>query len=104
MLSDNGKNQYHFWRLDFFGEQANDFKLQGIIKFSLNIRGKEDKWGAARCGNILIHSHHSSRVKFFYESNSSNKLLVDLAVRLYDIYIHGEIILHIIWIPGTRMI
>ena len=40
----------------------------------------------------------------YYKGNSSKKLLFGLIVRLYKLSMYGELILHVIWIPGTRMI
>jgi hypothetical protein len=60
--------------------------------------------GTLRNSEVFIFTDNSTAEGAFYHGNSSSRTLFELVRRLRHLDMHGQIILHVVHVAGTRMI
>jgi hypothetical protein len=59
--------------------------------------------GSLRGAEVFLFTDNSTAESVYYKGNSSSKALYELMLRLRDLEMKGDLVLHVIHVSGTRM-
>jgi hypothetical protein len=88
------------WHEDIQGESSNYREFRNLVNALL--RAAEE--GRLKGADIFLFTDNQAAEGAYYCGTSPSRALFDLLVTLYKLQMRYYLVLHVIWIAGTRMI
>ncbi len=94
------KFKYGQWKEEYGSESSNYRELANLV---LTVEEAHSK-GTLKNSELFVFTDNSTADSAFFKGMSSSEKLLNLILRLHNLQMHGEVMIHFVHIAGTRMI